>query len=108
MCVADATSLEMVAGMTNRHEKRARASVQRKSNVSVALVQKQLQAQSEELQQLRNVLFALVKEQGRIRIKKSTVATLGAEDGLEAVEETLGGEPCYVVTYKKHQQESAS
>lgn len=88
----------------NRHQQRARSAMMRQRGndngmqpVSAKLLQKRLAEQSAELQQLRNVLFSIVKEQGRIKFQKATLDSLGEADGLDAREE-LG---VYIIEYKK-------
>jgi len=83
----------------NRQNRRAQAS-QARSAPSVTLLRKQFDEQWRELQQLRNVLFAILKEQGRIRFSKRTLDTLSEDDGLEA--EDIGEH--YMVTYKPRGQ----
>lgn len=64
---------------------------------SLALLQRRCEALDAENRQLRNVLFALVKDQGRVRIRKETIASLRDGDGLDAVSDG----DCYVVTFKE-------
>lgn len=87
----------------NRHANRAQASLQRKNNVSVGFVQKQLTLAQTELQQLRNVLFSLAKEQGRMRFQKATLDGLNAEDGIDAT--LVDG--AYIITYIKRSAQDA-
>lgn len=72
--------------MTNRHERRAKASVarQHRSNVSATLLQKQFDELAKQAHEMRNVLFGIVKEQGRVRVQRATIDGLEEGDGLEA------------------------
>lgn len=87
-------------GIGNRKTRRAKAASGRKApqNVSVAFLQRQLGEAQGELQQLRNVLFSIIKEQGRVRFMKATLASLGPLDGMDARDTG----DAYVVTYIKH------
>lgn len=72
--------------MTNRHQRRAQASAarQHRSNVSATLLQKQFDELAKQAHQMRNVLFGIVKEQGRVRVQRATIDGLEEVDGLEA------------------------
>lgn len=87
----------------NRHTKRAEQSVQRKANVSVGFIQSQLAKAQTEMQQLRNVLFSLAKEQGRMRFQKATLDALSEEDGIDAT--LVDG--AYIITYIKRSAQDA-
>jgi hypothetical protein len=88
----------------NRRQQRAMASMKRKAPVvNTQLLQKAFDELQKEAMQMRNVLFSLVKEAGRLRFRKATVETLSPEDGIEAVLD--GG--TYTITYKKHEAPEA-
>lgn len=72
--------------MTNRHDRRAKASIARRapSNVSAALLQKQFDELAKQAHEMRNVLFGICKEQGRVRVQRATIDGLEEGDGLEA------------------------
>ena len=69
----------------NRHDRRVNDSaVRRTGTVSVQLLQQQLQGAIAENAQLRNVLYAICKEQGRVRFAKATIDSLREGDCLES------------------------
>lgn len=72
----------------NRHQKRANESIARKAPaVSTRLLQKQFVELRQVSDQMRNVLFAILKEQGRIRVQRATIDSLdaiGADSHLHA------------------------
>jgi hypothetical protein len=69
----------------NRLQRRAMQSMKRKDpGVSTALLRKQLQESQYREAQFRNVVFALLKEQGRLRFKQATIDSLDSEDGIDA------------------------
>lgn len=75
--------------------------MKRKSpHVDVSLLQKAHGELQREVSQLRNVLFSLVKEAGRLRIHRATIETLGPEDGINAVLDAASDD--YIITYVKH------
>jgi len=71
----------------NRHNRRANASVGRKTaSVSPALLQEQVKRLTHEAGQLRAMLIAIAKEQGRIRISRAVFESLTEQDGLDGSE----------------------
>lgn len=67
--------------------------------MSLKLLQDAHEKLQAEAQQMRNVLFAIVKEQGRVCVLASTVDGLTEEDGLDA---KVDGKSI-IVSYVKHQ-----
>jgi hypothetical protein len=70
----------------------------RRATVSTKLLQAQFEQQTKELQQVRNVLFSLCKEMGRVRFKKATLEGLDEADGINA---ELDGDT-YIVSYQRY------
>ena len=72
----------------NRHDKRARLSIARKATptVSTKLLQEQVAKLTHEDRQLRAMLIAVAKEQGRIRISRAVFDSLTEQDGLDGSE----------------------
>src|ERR1700704_4899517 len=72
----------------NRKAKRTGAALSRQApTVSARLLQRQYEELEKTSSQMRNVLFAILKEQGRIRVARATIDSLdalGAESHLNA------------------------
>lgn len=61
----------------NRKERRAKTAIQRQAPaVSSRLLQKQYAELQQTAQQVKNVLFAILKEQGRVRVARATIDSL--------------------------------
>jgi hypothetical protein len=71
----------------NRQDRRASdSSVRRTGQVSPALLEANLRKLAAEHQQVRNVLMAILKQQGRVRIEKATLDKLEEGDMIESRE----------------------
>lgn len=83
----------------NRHQQRARQATMRQSKggISATLLQKQYAELQASNTRIQNVLFAIVKEAGRIRFSKKTLDSLTEQDSINATE-TLDG---FVIEYKR-------
>ncbi len=82
----------------NRQQQRAMKSTKNRGNgVSATLLQKQFAELQASHTRVNNVLFAIVKEAGRIRIAKKTLDGLHECDSINATE-TLDG---FVIEYKR-------
>lgn len=77
----------------NRHTKRA---AKANPDVSVKLLQERVHNLEAEGAQMRNVLFALVRQLGRVRITEAEMAALTEGDSLNA--EKVGD--TYVISFK--------
>ena len=62
------------------------AHVRRTGAPSLTLLQDQLQKLAAENQQMRNVLLAILKEQGRVRVMRATIAGLSDGDSIQTRE----------------------
>lgn len=85
----------------NRQARRAGDAQRRQQAPSVALLRKRIEDLEQESGQMRNVLFAILKEQGRVRFSKRTLESLGQDDGLQA--EDIGEH--YIVTFVSRGQQ---
>jgi hypothetical protein len=71
-------------GQVNRQDRRASdAQVRRIGAPSAALLQEQCKKLAAENHQMRTVLCAILKEQGRVRVSKKTVESLNEGDAIE-------------------------
>lgn len=69
----------------NRHDRRVSdASVRRTGTVSAGLLESRLRTLAAEHHQVRNVLLALIKEQGRVRVSKAALDSLNESDMIES------------------------
>lgn len=69
----------------NRHDRRVSdASVRRTGTVSASLLESRLRTLAAEHRQVRNVLLAIIKEQGRVRVSKATLDSLNDGDMVES------------------------
>lgn len=72
----------------NRHNRRANESRARKvAPIATGLLQKRYAELEANYAQMRNVLFAVAKEQGRLRFRKATLDSLNNDDHLDAKDE---------------------
>jgi hypothetical protein len=69
----------------NRHDRRVSdARVRQTGTVSPRLLQETLAKQSAEFTQVRNVMLALIKQEGRIRVSKQVLDSLNDGDACES------------------------
>jgi hypothetical protein len=69
----------------NRHDRRmSDARVRQTGTVSAGLLQSQLSKLSQEHFQVRNVLLAIIKQQGRVSVSKAVLDSLSNEDAVES------------------------
>ncbi len=69
----------------NRHDRRVSdASVRKTGTVSAGLLESRLRTLAAEHHQVRNVLLALIKELGRVRVSKAVLDSLSDQDMVES------------------------
>lgn len=70
--------------MANNRQHRRASAAQSRGTVSATLLQKRVKELELESFQMRNVLFAIIREQGRVRVAKATIEELREGDKLGA------------------------